>query len=129
MYRCNQCEKIFNTADFYFEKHNLDSPPYERIAVCPYCGNDDFEKYDINIEKIDVAEKILPAIAALNRYWSGIKDVFGNDCINDEFSEVFYELCEFVSELFPFLSVEKEKQIINMHSENDIEKILVYLRG
>lgn len=129
MYRCNCCNKVFDTASFYYERHNLDSPPYEKIAVCPYCEGDNFDKYDISVEKIEVAEAILPIIAALNRYCLGLKDVFGADCINSDLNDGFFGLCEFVSELFPFMSTEMEKQMMNINTDKDVANFLLCLRG
>lgn len=37
-YTCLNCGKTFDEPDEYFEKHGLDSPPYERFSCCPYCG-------------------------------------------------------------------------------------------
>lgn len=129
MYRCNECKKIFNIASSYEEKHGLDTPPYERIAVCPLCGAGDFDEYNITVEKIDIAEKLLPAIAALNRYWANIRDIYGEKSANSDFYEGISVLIEFMSELFPFISVETEKQISNMRTGNETERILLYLRG
>lgn len=36
-YECHVCGRKFETPDFVEEKHGLDSPPYEKMAVCPYC--------------------------------------------------------------------------------------------
>ena len=36
-YQCHECDRRFEEPDFITEKHGLDTPPYEKIAVCPYC--------------------------------------------------------------------------------------------
>ena len=36
-YQCHECDRQFEEPDFITEKHGLDTPPYEKIAVCPYC--------------------------------------------------------------------------------------------
>jgi DNA-directed RNA polymerase subunit RPC12/RpoP len=36
-YQCHECDKRFEEPDFIVEKHGLETPPYEKIAVCPYC--------------------------------------------------------------------------------------------
>ena len=53
MYRCNRCGNVFADDEFNFviETHGLDSPPYERIAVCPYCGSDFYE--EVNEEDLE----------------------------------------------------------------------------
>lgn len=129
MFRCNVCNKMFSTAKFYEEKHNLDTPPYERIAVCPMCDKTDFYEYEPYIEKSEVAEKLLIVMAALNRYWADVSDVFGEGCRNENFDNGISTLNEFINELIPFLSVESEKMILKMRTENDIEKIMLNLRG
>ena len=46
MYICNSCKGEFEVAKTVIETHGLDTPPYEKIAVCPYCGTTDFEEID-----------------------------------------------------------------------------------
>ena len=36
-YQCHECDRRFEEPDFVIERHGLDTPPYEKIAVCPYC--------------------------------------------------------------------------------------------
>lgn len=38
MYFCEECENYFEQCDFVEERHNLDTPPYEQVRVCPVCG-------------------------------------------------------------------------------------------
>lgn len=38
MYVCLDCQKIFDDPEYWEEKHNLDTPPYEKLSGCPYCG-------------------------------------------------------------------------------------------
>lgn len=37
MYECHECGRHFDEPDIVQERHGLDTPPYEEIAVCPYC--------------------------------------------------------------------------------------------
>lgn len=54
MYICESCEGEFEEAETVIETHGLDTPPYEKIAVCPYCGADDFKE----INEYDLEEEI-----------------------------------------------------------------------
>ncbi len=45
MYRCQDCEKTFRYVEVVFEKHDLNSPPYERIKRCPFCKSQSFISY------------------------------------------------------------------------------------
>lgn len=36
-YECHNCGRRFEEPDIITETHGLDSPPYEKIGVCPYC--------------------------------------------------------------------------------------------
>lgn len=36
-YECHNCGKRFEEPHIIEERHGLDTPPYEKIAVCPYC--------------------------------------------------------------------------------------------
>ena len=37
MYHCTDCGKNFDEVEIVEERHNLDTPPFEKIAVCPEC--------------------------------------------------------------------------------------------
>ena len=53
MYVCDWCKGEFEEAETVIETHSLDTPPYERISVCPYCGATDFKEineYDLEEE-------------------------------------------------------------------------------
>lgn len=126
---CKKCDRFFDTAQIYEEKHGLDAPPYERIAVCPICRGDDFLKFDTVIEKMDVAEKLLPAVMHLNRYINALKDIFGADIINIDLSEGVETVAEFICEIFDFMDVDTQRKILNMNNEKDADKILMYLKG
>ncbi len=45
MYRCQDCEKSFRYVEVVFEKHDLNSPPYERIKRCPFCKSLNYRSY------------------------------------------------------------------------------------
>lgn len=128
-FRCNNCQKNFKMPKILYEKHNLDTPPYEKLAVCPKCGSTDFGSFDSAVEKIEVAEKLLTSVAAFNRYFDSIKDIFGSSCKNEDFNEGYEILTEFISEMFSFITVEKEREILNLSDQNDIQGILLYLKG
>lgn len=128
-YRCETCKKIFNSPKFYEERHGLDSPPYERVAVCPNCQSDNFYLFETTVEKIEVAEKLLPVIAALNRYSDSIKDVFGIQADNPDFCEGINTINELLYEMFSFIPVETERKISRLHTANEVERVLFYLKG
>ena len=128
-YRCNSCGKVFSTPQIYYETHNLDSPPYEREAICPKCQSLDFITFEPFVEKSEAAERLLNSIAAFNRYSDIIKNVFGNLSANRDFEEGYETLTEFISEMFSFITVDKEREIFNLKNQNDIQKILLYLKG
>ena len=37
MKECENCGAVFEKLLIVYEKHGLDTPPYERIEVCPVC--------------------------------------------------------------------------------------------
>jgi hypothetical protein len=45
MFLCLDCDHIFDEPHYYEETHGLDSPPYETLSECPYCGGDYVETY------------------------------------------------------------------------------------
>ena len=44
MYHCKDCGFEFLYADTIIERHTLDSPPFEKIRVCPNCKSYNFDK-------------------------------------------------------------------------------------
>ncbi len=126
---CNRCHKMFSAPEFYNEKHGLDAPPYERIAVCPKCSSDDFLRFDTLIEKIEIAEKLLPVIMQLNRYIDAIRDVFGIHIKNDDLLDGLEILAECIGEMFCFIDIDMQKKVFEMRSEKELNKILMYLKG
>ena len=44
MYNCQDCGKNFLYVKIAFERHGLDSPPYERLKLCPFCDSASIEE-------------------------------------------------------------------------------------
>lgn len=44
MYKCDYCGIVFDEPAHIEERHGFSTPPYEKIAVCPVCGMDDFSE-------------------------------------------------------------------------------------
>lgn len=40
MFRCVDCGSTFEEPKIRYEKHGLDSPPYEAWMCCPHCNGD-----------------------------------------------------------------------------------------
>lgn len=38
MYKCLECDALFDTPKKYIERHGFDYPPYEEYYGCPGCG-------------------------------------------------------------------------------------------
>lgn len=126
---CKDCNKFFDEPMFYEERHGLDNPPYERIAVCARCGGDNFMRHNSFIEKIEVAEKILPAIMHLNLFIDALRDIFGNKIDNLDLNNASALMVEAISEMFDYLDNDVERQIIDMCSEGELKRILIRLKG
>ncbi len=47
MYVCMDCEKRFFNPKFYFERHLLASPPYERHIMCPFCESENIAEIEV----------------------------------------------------------------------------------
>jgi DNA-directed RNA polymerase subunit RPC12/RpoP len=48
-YECHNCGRRFEEPDIITETHGLDTPPYEKVAVCPYCHGYFEEMYQCEI--------------------------------------------------------------------------------
>lgn len=42
VYKCTNCNEIFDKPKTTYESHGLNCPPYEKILVCPNCYCNDF---------------------------------------------------------------------------------------
>lgn len=129
LFFCNICHKSFKTPKSYYERHGLDSPPYEKVYICPTCSDTDFFSYNPLIEKLEVAEKALPAIMYLNKLQKDLNNIFGLGSKNDDLYEGINFIVDLVSEMFDFLEVDIQRKILKMDSEEELEKVLVYLKG
>lgn len=56
MYKCLDCDCIFENPKKFIERHGLDTPPYEEFFGCPVCGGS-FEEYDEYEESEDEDEE------------------------------------------------------------------------
>ncbi len=41
---CVECGALFERAKVVFERHGMDTPPYEELFVCPYCESTDIHQ-------------------------------------------------------------------------------------
>ena len=126
---CKNCRRYFDKPVFYEETHGLDSPPYERIPICPMCSGDNFCEFEIFIEKYDVAEKLLPIVVLLNGFSNSLKDIFGIDIQIENLSSSVEILCELISEMYDFLDVADQKKILTLENDSQLFGILKYLEG
>ena len=44
MYCCQDCKKEFEYVEVVFERHGLDTPPFERVKLCPFCHSNNFSE-------------------------------------------------------------------------------------
>lgn len=42
MYKCTDCKREFEYVEVVFERHGLDTPPYERQKLCPFCHSGNY---------------------------------------------------------------------------------------
>ena len=54
------------------------------MAICPYCNSDDFVEFESSVEKIEVAEQIVPIILRLNNYVSELENLYGIEIKNSD---------------------------------------------
>lgn len=121
---CKDCNRYFNNPKYYYERHGFDAPPYERVAVCPECGGDDFIEFDCHIEKAEVAQKLLPVLMQLNRYCDTCIDSESDDLIGS-----IEAIAELINDMFEFLDYDMQSRISNVNDELELERILMYLDG
>ncbi len=127
MYRCDNCKRHFNDAHIVEETHGLDTPPYERVAVCPFCESSEFNEFNPSVEKIEVAEKLLEIILGLNRYTAALKDIYGVQLSNSDLENALGTASEYISELYDYLPASVDNAIIHVSSEDEAQRILRFL--
>ncbi len=47
MYYCNLCDSYFDEAKIQFERHSLDTEPFEKHYVCPVCNSAEFKEINL----------------------------------------------------------------------------------
>lgn len=131
MYRCknSDCGQIFDEFQTVKERHGLDCPPYESIAVCPYCKSADISEINPMTRKITVAERLLKIISHINRYTAAIEDIYGNQASNSDLDGALSEAAEFISELYEFLPEDADKAVMRVCGESDVIRVINYLDG
>lgn len=127
IYICSNCGKKFEYPIICEERHRLDRPPFEKYMACSGCGMTSFEEFELTVDKLAVAEKLLKAIAAFNRYWYSIADIYGVEIENADFFEGTNQMKELIDDMFNFISIEKEKEISSIQTDGEIERIIEYL--
>ncbi|MDO4608676.1 MAG: hypothetical protein Q4B40_05750 [Clostridia bacterium] len=126
---CKKCNKHFYLPDFYEENHELDSPPYERVSICPNCKSSNFIQCDALIEKTEVAERLLDAILLFNCFINEVKSVFGSNFKNENLFDGVGTLTDLICEMFEYLPQSIEQKILNLDKQKELEVILLYLKG
>lgn len=55
MYKCNECKELFDEPDSYRENVGefWGQPAYQTFYICPYCGSDDFDEYEEEMNECD----------------------------------------------------------------------------
>lgn len=122
---CRECNRFFDNPHYYEETHGLDSPPYERVSICPYCESDDFVGFDVFIEKYEVAEKLLPAVMKLNIFISSLKDVFGLANMSSDLDDAQGELIDMLCDAFDCFEYDFRDELLDMCTEYDLEKVMM----
>ena len=117
---CKNCKRFFDETKSLEERHGLSSPPYEIIAICPFCSSDNFEGFDIKVEKGFITEKLLPAIMHLNKHLGAIKDVFGMNIENSDLEYGIEILIETIGEMFDFLDRGFQDDLFDMCTDYDV---------
>ena len=108
---CKNCQTVFNTPKYYFEKHGFDAPPYEKIAICPKCEVDNFFEFNTTIEKNEVVEGFLPALMYLNRHINNLQDLLGVEIKNNDFDK--NKISEFRKTQFNATDGEASKRVVD----------------
>lgn len=126
---CKGCKSFFDEPRYCEEKHGFDNPPYERVAVCVRCGDNNFVKHNSVVEKIEVAEKILSAVMYMNKYCNALMDIYGASLKNTELDNSLEIMVEAIIEMFDFLDNDDARQLFKMCSEGELQRILIRLKG
>ena len=130
MYRCHKCGKEFTVPKTYNENHGLDLPPYEPVPICPHCSSTEFAKWELNIEKSEVARTLVNIVAALNRLQNNIADVFGNNFKNEDLEYAQEISAEFVEEMYDeFIPPAVSNAIRQATSTFEVDRIMLRLEG
>lgn len=129
MFKCLDCKHEFDTPDTYEERHGLDTPPYESVAICPECKSTEFTEWESAVEKSEVTHTIVNALAALNRLHNNIDDIF-NGFKNDDIELAQGLLSEFIIEMYDeFIPSSVSNSLLKATTKLDVDRIILKLEG
>lgn len=129
MFFCRDCGGKFDNPGSYEETHGLEYGPYECVVVCPYCGSDNFTEINIAIEKIEIAEIVVPMIQKLNKFVDGLENFYGTEIKNSDLLDCIDDATGLIADMFDYMDVDLKKNLLKMKNENQADRILMKLRG
>lgn len=100
MFRCDNCGTCFSEPERIVETHNLDTPPYESLSVCPSCRSSNFQRLIDNvIKRTDVLQTAIYAVMNLNEFVKKVDGILSDEalCGFDAGYEKLYELIDYAA--------------------------------
>ncbi len=83
MFRCLECGEKFREPIELIETHGLDTPPFEKIYVCPKCKGHGYKPLvRDSISRREVLDKLVDIMRLLNTFELAVCEVFGETCFD-----------------------------------------------
>lgn len=98
MFRCLDCGKEFDETLEILETHGLDTPPYEKRYVCPFCKGSGYKPFiKDEFSRREVLESAVLIMRRLNVFENKICSVFNS------FATEGSELCSAIGDLYELI--------------------------
>ncbi len=107
MFRCLECGELFKEPLEYEETHGLDTPPYEKMYVCPKCKGHGYSPLiKDTVSRREILDKLVDIMQALNEFEYAVCDTFSESALDDTRFDWarsdMYELILSIADIEPF---------------------------
>lgn len=98
MYKCGDCDAVFEELKVITESHGLNEPPFERFYVCPDCGGERIlrSKSLPHPTAEGIFDKLIIPLTRINKC---LESKVGESSPADTLGEVFGDLVSFLQQL------------------------------
>ena len=118
MYKCKECGQVFGECEVITERHNLDTPPFEKMSVCPHCKKNNYISLIRNeFSRTEAIEQCAEALMYMNIFAKKVNGILSEKCLVD-----FDSAYTAIYELLNYAAVGKSNLCLPANFDEIVEK-------